>query len=477
MASSNVNKKVAVIGAGPAGLAAAYRLAQGGCSVDLFEAGSEVGGMSRSLTLWGHIVDLGPHRFFSGNEEVNKFWFQAIGDEFCWVKRQTRIFYKGRYFNYPLQAWNTFINLGPKESILSLLSYCRQKLTWKRWARPVDDNFAAWVISRFGQRLFQIFFKTYSEKLWGLPCEQIDADFAYRKIRSLSFFEIIKKFLNPKKTYVEYFAYPHRGTGSVYHKLQDRFEKMNGRVFLNTPITDLKYSESSVALTSPRGTQVYDTVISTMPLTHLVRMLEAPHDVQQASRDLKFRNTILVFLLVEGYDHFSDNWIYVHSPYVDFGRVTNFRNWSPQLYGESTDTVLCLEYWCNDDESLWQLNDSELIAKAKEELVRSGLIKGARIFEGSVCRVPKSYPVFKIGYKKNLEVIKKHLSNYERLCTIGRYGAFKYNNQDHSLLMGLKAAEGILNGYRGDLSSINAQAIYEEDFAITDQVLSEFEEI
>jgi protoporphyrinogen oxidase len=222
---------------------------------------------------------------------------------------------------------------------------------------------------------------------------------------------------------------------------------------------------------------IYETVVSTMPLPSLVKMLDAPGPVLQAAKSLKFRNTLLVYLLVEGYDHFTDNWIYVHSPTVDFGRVTNFRNWSPHLYGDSTDTVLCLEYWCDDDEALWKAPDEALIIKAKEELLRSGLIKKGDVLKGAVCRVPKSYPVFDIGYKKNLEVIKRYLAQYDRLCSIGRYGAFKYNNQDHSLLMGLKAAEGILSGFKGDLSAINAQAIYEEDFAITDQVLSEFEEI
>jgi len=477
MVSEGVKRKVAVIGAGPAGLAAAYKLAQGGCSVDLYEAGPEVGGMSRSLELWGHIVDLGPHRFFSGNDEVNQFWFHAIGEEFCWVKRQTRIYYKGRFFNYPLQAWNTFVNLGFRESILSLASYCRQKLNWRRFTKPREENFASWVIRRFGNRLFEIFFKTYSEKLWGLPCDQIDADFAYRKIRSLSFFEILKKFANPRKTYVEFFAYPHRGTGSVYHKLEARFHKMGGRLHLNSPVVDLEYTDHGVILEANGREQTYDTVISTMPLTLLVKMLNAPEPVLKAARELKFRNTLLVYLLVEGYDHFTDNWIYVHSPSVDFGRVTNFRNWSPHLYGDKTDTVLCLEYWCDDDEALWREKDDVIISKAMDELRRSRLVKEAPILKGSVCRVPKSYPVFNIGYKKNLEVIKKYLAGFDHLCSIGRYGAFKYNNQDHSLLMGLKAAEGILSGLKGDLSAINAQEIYEEDFAITDEVLSEFEEI
>lgn len=473
METPPVNKRYAVIGAGPAGLAAAYTLAQAGCQVDLYEAGDTVGGMSRSLELWGHTVDLGPHRFFSPSEEVNRFWFQTIDQEFCWVKRQTRIFYKKKYFEYPLQPLNTFLNLGLRESARSFLSYCLQKVS----PRFSDEHFAGWVQNRFGKRLFEIFFKTYTEKLWGLPCEDIDSDFAYRKIRKLSFFEILKKFARSRKTFVEYFAYPHRGSGAVYQTLAMRFQKLGGRLFLRAPVQSLSVRDGKPQLRTVHGLESYDAVVSSMPLTHLVKMLEAPPTVQKAADQLSYRNTLLVYFLIEGYEHFTDNWIYVHSQDVDFGRVTNFRNWSPQLYGESPHTVVCLEYWCNSDDEIWKMPVESLVAKAADELARSGLIRNLRILESHVVPVPKSYPVFKRGYRQPLDVLKKYLSQIETVLAIGRYGAFKYNNQDHSILMGLKAAEALLNGHSKDLSGINSQAIYEEDFTIADETRPQFEEI
>lgn len=450
-------QKIAVIGAGPAGLAAALKLAQAGCKVDLYESQAEVGGLCRSLTLWGHQVDLGPHRFFSQSEKVNRLWFALVGMEYAWVRRQTRIFYKKRYFNYPLQALNTFFNLGVVESFVCLFSYLRQKMVFEK----KTSNFENWVVSRFGQRLYQIFFKTYSEKLWGLPCTEIDSDFADRKIRRLTFFEVLKKFLSYKKTHVEFFAYPHKGTGSVYKRMAEKYLEYGGELLLNTRVESVKIIGDQVQLESRHRNQIYDRVISTMPLPQLIRTLPAPEKVVQAARSLKFRNTVLVYLLIEGVDHFTDNWIYVHAPEVDFGRVTNFKNWSSQMNPDPDKTVLCLEYWCDEDDELWIGQDSALIANASQGLERSGIIKGLKVIAASVYRLPKSYPVFKMDYKDNLSVIMEYLHSFKNVCSIGRNGAFSYNNQDHSILMGMEAAESVLRDVPHVASKISSS--YEED--------------
>jgi protoporphyrinogen oxidase len=451
-------KRIAVIGAGPAGLAAALKLAQAGVEVDLYESQSEVGGLCRSLELWGHKVDLGPHRFFSQSEKVNRFWFDIVGTQFSWVRRQTRIFYKKKYFNYPLQPISTLKNLGWVESALCLGSYLREKL---KFSKPKDHNFEGWITSRFGQRLYKIFFKTYSEKLWGLPCSEIDSDFAYRKIRRLSIFEIIKKFSSYKKTHLEYFAYPKEGTGALYNKMADRFLQNGGQLFLSTRIQEVRLVEGKVRVSSRNKVQNYDNVISTMPLNYLVKALGAPENVLKVAKELKFRNTVLVYLLLEGRKYFKDNWIYVHSPGVDFGRVTNFNNWSPDLNGDKNTTVLCLEYWCDDQEALWISQDGALIENATAGLEESGILVNSKVLAGAVYRVPKSYPIFKLDYKANLSILNEYLQQFTSVCSIGRNGSFSYNNQDHSILMGIEAAENIIRGLPHRTMSLTST--YEED--------------
>jgi protoporphyrinogen oxidase len=395
----------------------------------------------------------------------------VVGAKFSWVRRQTRIFYKKKYFNYPLQPLNTLWNLGFVESLLCLGSYLREKLTVSRDKK--DHCFENWIRSRFGDRLYKIFFKTYSEKLWGLPCTEIDSDFAYRKIRRLSIFEILKKFFSYKKTYLEYFAYPLGGTGSVYNRMAEKYLASGGHLFLNTRVEGVQLIGDQVEIVSRHKTQIYDQVVSTMPMTYLVKVLQAPETIRQAAQDLKFRNTVLVYLLIEGRDHFKDNWIYVHSPKVDFGRVTNFNNWSLEGNTDKDTTVLCLEYWCNDQDPLWISPDISLIENATMGLEESGIVTGAKVLAGAVYRVPKSYPIFKLDYKKNLATLTEYLAQFPSICSIGRNGSFSYNNQDHSILMGIEAAENIVQGLRHEM--IPLPAVYEEDaeilrFALVEEV-------
>ncbi len=460
---SQRRKKVVVIGAGPAGLAAAYKLRASGVDVELYEAQKQVGGLCRSFEIWGHIVDLGPHRFFSASDEVNRFWFQAVGEEFSWVPRQTRIFYQKKYFQYPLQAWDTFTQLGFVESLRSLASYLWAKIS----IRQNDETFENWVVARFGRRLYGIFFKTYSEKLWGLPCSEIDPDFAFRKIRGLSLLQVLKRFFNKKSTFVDQFAYPKNGTGAVYETLAERFIKMGGILNLNSPVQRMDLLQA-------------DAIVSTMPLPLLLRMLpEVPDSILAAAERLAFRNTVLVYVWVEKKNLFPDNWIYVHSPDIQFGRVTNFNNWSTNKNSTAVGTVLCLEYWCSDQDTNWQWSDEQWSALAREELLASQISSDyGKILDCKVVKVPRSYPVFKKGFQKNVEIIRKYLQQaHPEIYSIGRYGAFKYNNQDHSLLMGLRAAEHILNQNNVSLEKINTSHTYEEDFNLKDIRYDTFDEV
>ncbi len=470
-----MSQSVCVIGAGPAGITAAYQLSKHGHKVDVFEAAPHVGGLAKTIELWGQRVDIGPHRFFSSDTRVNKLWLEVVGRDYDMVDRLTRIYYKNRFFYYPLKPFDALTKLGVFEAFRCLLSYIRIRFS------PLSDisTFENWVTNRFGKRLFEIFFKTYSEKLWGISCQDLDADFAAQRIKKLSLYEAIKNALlggkgNKHKTLVDQFAYPHGGTGIVYERMADAVQKNGGRVFLKTPVHRVLTKETpdgpiACGITLEDGsTHAYDHVVSTMPISLMVsRLPQVPSEIKAAAEALKFRNTIIVYLHVQGQNLFPDNWLYVHSPDLGVGRITNFRNWSPTLLNDSPNSILALEYWCYDHDSLWTDSDEKIIAMAKEELIRTGLHKGAPISEGMVYRISRCYPVYERGYRARLEPIEAYLSSIRNLHVIGRYGAFKYNNQDHSILMGLLAAENIHSGTRHNLWDVNTDYEYQESSVIT----------
>ncbi len=463
--------KVAVIGAGPAGVTAAYLLAKGGAQVDLYEASGDVGGLARSINLWNQRVDLGPHRFFSSDTRVNELWLELAQHDYEMVDRLTRIFYKNKFFFYPLKPFNALFNLGPIESVLCFLSYLKEKIK----PTPDDGSFESWVTGRFGKKLFSIFFKTYSEKLWGISCKELDAEFAAQRIKKLSLWEAVKNAIfggrgNKHKTLVDQFAYPVNGTGMIYERMADFIRSKGSRVLLNTPVHRvITESNRAVAIELEGGkTERYDHIVSSMPITLLVsRLPEVPENIKEASKKLKFRNTVLVYVEVKAKDLFPDNWLYVHSDNLLMGRLTNFRNWVPELYGKEESTIMVLEYWCYDEDEFWTRSDESLIELAKKELKSTGLIGNAEMPRGHVHRIHRCYPVYDHGYKERLKPVEDYLSTVGSLSVIGRYGAFKYNNQDHSILMGILAADNILNGKKNNLWEINTDYEYQESSKIT----------
>ncbi|HEX6914642.1 MAG TPA: FAD-dependent oxidoreductase [Chitinophagaceae bacterium] len=453
------NKRIAVIGAGPAGLTAAYRLTRQGCAVDVYEASAEVGGMCKTLELWGQRVDLGPHRFFSQDRRINELWLEVVGSDYRLVDRLTRIYYKGKFFQYPLKATDALRKLGALEVLRSMQSYFRTRVS-----PPHNDNsFEYWVTSRFGKRLFEIFFKSYSEKLWGIPCNELDADFAAQRIKKFSLSEAVKhaftRSSNRHNTLVSKFAYPIAGTGMVYHKMERAIREKGGNILLNSPIASVSLNEQGAVngVVRADGSYLpYDEVISSMPLNLLVKQLStAPASVQDSVSGLRFRNTILVYLHIEGEHLFPDNWLYVQEPSVRMGRITNFRNWVPELYNGSNNTILVLEYWCYDKDDIWTAGDKQLTALATREITKTGLLQNHKILDSFIYRIPRCYPVYHKGYKEALAPVIDYLKGVPGLTCIGRYGAFKYNNQDHSILMGILAAENILHHAGHDLWNVN----------------------
>ena len=425
--------------------------------------------MAKSFELWDQIVDLGPHRFFSSDSRVNKFWLDAVDYEYVMVNRLTRIYYKKRFFAYPIQAMNALRGLGLSEAIRCVMSFLLVKIIPKK----DESKFDTWVINRFGSRLFQIFFKSYTEKLWGIKCSALDADFAAQRIKKLSLYEAIKGALlgnqrNKHRTLVDEFAYPKLGAGEVYKKIADKFVTAGGLLELNTRVNGISLKDDQVEIETNNGkTKIFNHVISTMPLTQLVQKIGAPLEILEKTKQLKFRNTILVYLKVEGKNPFPDQWIYVHAENLRTGRITNFKNWTKTINKGQTANIICLEYWCYDADEIWKYEDSKLIDLASTELYATKLIDKDSIKDGYVQRVPKCYPVYSSGYRDILEPVQDYMKSIKSITPIGRYGSFKYNNQDHSILMGLLASQNLLGEEVTDLWTINTDYEYQESSRIT----------
>lgn len=458
---------VIIIGAGPAGLTAAYQLVKLGHPVTLIESTNQVGGMSRSIEMFGQIVDCGPHRFFTSDRIVNDFFNEIVGENFTVVNRLTRIYYRNRFFDYPLKIGNVIRNISIFELTHILFSYFWIRIFPNKSVKTFED----WVTNKFGQKLFGMFFKSYTEKLWGISCNQIDADWASQRIKKLSLWEALVSSIkgnknNKHKTLVDVFAYPHKGTGAIYTEIAARFEKLGGKIIFNQKIKSLKERDSKITeiFTEDGTSYSADFIVSTMPMTSLLKGLsDVPKDISELSNKLYFRNTTLVYLEINSDQLFPDNWIYIHSPEVTHGRITNFRNWCPTLTNGKNTTILCLEFWSFDKDSLWQKTDEALENLAYQELITLKLIKEKdEILNAKVIKIPKCYPVYETGYMENLNPIINYLKTFSNLKLIGRYGSFKYNNQDHSILMGLLLAKEINTGIDQNLWSINTDSDYQE---------------
>lgn len=465
-------KKVLIIGAGVAGLSAGRVLSQNGYKVAIYEAESSVGGMSKSLKMFDQIVDIGPHRFFSKDKRLNDFWSAHTYGESEKVSRLTRIFYNNKFFYYPLRGFDALFKLGIIESTLCVLSFIKAKI------KPFGgDSFESWVANAFGYRLYSIFFKSYTQKLWGIECKDLDSDFARQRIKGLNLYEAIKSaFVGDKskkhKTLVDEFSYPKKGCGVVYENMAKEILQNGGEILFDIEVNGIiTEGKKAVGIRTSGGDIYGDIVISTAPFRDMVLSLdELDSTIKNLARNLKFRNTILVYVEVDCAKNaeysaklFDDNWIYVHSKNIATGRITNFANWTQDLRCGRSESILCLEYWANDDEKLWNLSSDEIINIAKKDLLDSNLVAhSSQIKRTHALKIHKSYPVYEKGYKQNLSKIYNALDDFKNLHFIGRNGAFKYNNQDHSLLMGLLCADKILGYANPNLWDINTDYDYQE---------------
>jgi protoporphyrinogen oxidase len=466
---------VVIIGAGPTGLTAAYQLDKAGRQTVIFEKGSRVGGIARTEHYRGYGIDIGGHRFYTKVPEVEAMWHEVLGEDFLRRTRLSRIFYNQKFFYYPIRFFDALFKLGFAESLRVGSSY-----TWSRIRPyPREDNLEEWVSNRFGKRLYQIFFKTYTEKVWGIPCTEIKAEWAAQRIKGLSLTTAVKNALfnsqgDSVKTLIDSFHYPRRGPGMLWTRVKEILEANHHRVILEADVTELHLNgrrlERVVAAT-PHGsvTAAAGHVISSMPLRELILKLipAPPPEVVEAARRLTYRDFLTVALVIRRDDLFPDNWIYVHSPEVRVGRIQNFRNWSPEMIPASQPHTSCigLEYFCNEGDELWQMADSDLVELGRRELTQLGLVSEADVIDGVVYRQPKAYPVYIGEYKAYLETIKDYLASIENLQTAGRNGLHMYNNQDHSMLTAMLAVENI-EGEQHDIWVVNTERSYHEEIRI-----------
>jgi protoporphyrinogen oxidase len=464
--------EVVIVGAGPAGLTAAYVLSRRGIRSTTLEADDVVGGIARTVERDGWRFDIGGHRFFTKVPPVERLWMEILGEEnFLLRPRMSRIHYRGTTFDYPLRAFNALKGLGPVEAARCFLSYF-----WVRLRPPRDQSsFEGWTASRFGWRLYRIFFKTYTEKVWGIPATEIQADWAAQRIKHLSLMKAVMNAMLPRRnqkeitSLIEEFHYPKYGPGMMWEFARDKVESAGSTVHMRAPVVAVHHEGGRVRAVTARieGRAVRlpaTDVVSSMPLGELVLATDppAPLPVQEAARGLRYRDFLTVAVVVPKEHSFPDNWIYIHDPNVHVGRIQNFGSWSPYMVKDGK-TCLGLEYFVTEGDPLWTAPDADLVALARRELEQLGLVPAGRCEAGYVVRMPKAYPLYDATYAANVDTIRRWLEEFVAgVHPVGRNGMHRYNNQDHSMYTALLSVENIL-GARHDVWSVNVEDEYHEE--------------
>ena len=465
--TTETSQTTLVLGGGPAGLTAGYLLGRAGRDVVVLEAEDQVGGLAKTVENDGYRFDLGGHRFFTKSVEVDTLWHEILGEEFLLRPRLSRIYWNNRYLDYPLRGPDVVRKLGPFELARCLASYLRAAARLNK----VDDSLEDWVSNRFGKRLFELFFKSYTEKVWGVPTSEIRAEWAAQRIKGLSFFSAARAAFfgnkgNKVKSLISEFNYPRFGPGQMWDAMTLAIENEGGEVRLEAPITRIELAGGRVVEVEAGGDSytLPDTVISSLPLRAVVEMASPapPQEVRDAARGLRYRDFLTVALVVDGEDLFPDNWIYIHEPAVRVGRIQNYRSWSPWMVPDPDKACVGLEYFCFEGDDLWTMDDAALVELASCELEQLRLSPRSKVERGFAIRVPKAYPIYDGDYAERVQIIRTWLDGIENLQQVGRNGLHRYNNSDHSMLTAMRAVDNLLAGAHHDIWEVNAESVYHE---------------
>jgi protoporphyrinogen oxidase len=474
----DADPRTIVLGAGPAGLTAAYVLARAGRPAVVFEADGTVGGLAKTVEFDGYRFDLGGHRFFTKLEPVEQLWTEMLGEELLTRPRLSRIYYGGQYFSYPLKLDDVVRRLGLVESLRCGLSYLAGR---GRRSREEPETFEEWVTERFGRRLYDAFFRSYTEKVWGIPGSEIRSEWAAQRIKNFSLVAAVLDILKLRRrhvtTLIEEFLYPRLGPGQMWEAFQGYVEDAGIPVLLNHRCIAVHHAAgraTGVVLRS-NGTEVEqpaDAVLSTIPLNDLVLSLDppAPEPVLEAARRLRYRCLCVVALISTEQEAFPDNWIYLHDPGVRAGRVQNFAAWSESMVRPGT-SCLGVEYFCFRGDEIWSMPPADAVEMAKEELARIGLVDPSKVVNGVKVCVPNAYPMYDSAYREAVAVIREYIDGFENLKTFGRNGLHRYNNQDHSMWTAILATLNLLQGTSHDVWSVNTEADYLEERRAADDAV------
>lgn len=467
------SKEVTIVGAGPAGLGAALELQKNNIKdILIIDMNSKPGGLSRTEVFEDNRFDIGPHRFFTKNKEINKLWHEILGNDFKPVKRFTRIYYNNKYFNYPLKPFNALKNLGLLESSHAIISYILSQI---KFNNNEIVSFEDWVIKHFGEKFYKTLFKTYTEKVWGIDCKNIEADWAAQRIKGLNLFKAILDFLNlaknnkSTKTLVEEFDYPIYGAGMMYERMSDKICMQGGEILFNTTVNKVNMKDNKIISIFVKNNEKefeipIETLFSSIPLTKFIESIkpEVDENVFAAAGKLFFRDHITVNLIIDNNKLFKDQWIYIHSREVKMGRLANYNNFSPRMPVNKNTTVVGVEYFVFKNDDIWNLSDKDIIELAKEELNYMNLVNRKLVKNGFVVKETESYPIYFIGFEKYYSIVSGFVSNISNLQCIGRGGMYKYNNQDHSFYTGLLAAKNYC-GADYNIWNVNLDAEYHEN--------------